>query len=137
MYRPAWSPDSAQIAFTWNGRQADGFLDRNRRLHTIDIYVVNRDGSGLRKIIESGEKIGVSNPTWSPRGDELIYNIYNSQGRSSRQLFKIALDGGVPEQLTRRGNNFNADWFDPAFALPVSPQPSLLTTAWGKLKTQD
>ncbi len=137
MYRPTWSPDSDQIAFTWNGRQADGFLEANRKVHTIDIYVVNRDGSGLRKIIESGENIGVSNPTWSPRGDELIYNIYNHQGRGSRQLFKTTLDGGVPEQLTRRGDNFSADWFDPAFALPVSPQPSLLTTAWGKLKTQD
>ena len=137
MYNPIWAPYSNQIAFTWNGRQADGFLEANKRVHTIDIYVVNRDGSGLRKIIESGEDIGVSNPTWSPHGDELIYNIYNHQGRGSRQLFKTTLDGGTPEQLTRRGDNFNADWFDPAFALPVSPQPSLLTTAWGKLKTRD
>ena len=137
MYSPAWAPDSAQIAFTWNGRQEKGFLDRNRELHTIDIYVVNRDGSGLRKIIESGKDTGVSNPTWSPHGKELIYNTYNQQGRGSRQISKTTLDGGVPEQLTHRGNNFNADWFDPAFALPVSPQPSLLTTTWGKLKTQD
>ena len=137
MYRPIWGPDSDQITFSWNGRQENGFLEANRRLHTIDIYVVNRDGSGLRKIIASGEDIGVSNPTWSPGGDELIYNIYNHQGRGSRQLFKTTLDGGVPEQLTHRGNNLRADWFDPAFALPVAPQSSLLTTTWGKLKTQD
>ena len=136
-YRPIWGPDSDQITFSWNGRQENGFLEANRRVHTIDIYVVNRDGSGLRKIIGSGENIGVSNPAWSPRGNELIYNIYNHQGRGSRQLFKTTLDGGVPEQLTHRGNNFRADWFDPAYALPVSPQPSLLTTTWGKLKTQD
>ena len=135
MYRPTWVPDSDQITFSWNGRQENGFLEANKRVHTIDIYVVNRDGSGLRKIIESGADIGVSNPTWSPHGDELIYNIYNHQGRGSRQLFKTALDDGVPEQLTHRGDNFRADWFDPAFALPVSPQPSLLTTTWGKLKT--
>ena len=137
MYRPTWGPDSDQITFSWNGRQENGFLEANKRVHTIDIYVVNRDGSRLRKIIGSGEDIGVSNPTWSPRGNELIYNIYNHQGRGSRQLFKATLDGGVPEQLTHRGNNLRADWFDPAFALPVSPQPSLLTTTWGKLKTQD
>ena len=135
MYRPIWGPDSDQITFSWNGRQENGFFEANRRVHTIDIYVVNRDGSRLRKIIGSGEDIGVSNPTWSPRGNELIYNIYNHQGRGSRQLFKIALDDGVPEQLTHRGNNLRADWFDPAYALPVSPQPSLLTTTWGKLKT--
>ena len=137
MYSPAWAPDSAQIVFTWNGRQEKGFLDRNRIVHTIDIYVVNREGSGLKKIIESGEDTGVSNPTWSPHGDEFIYNTYNQQGRGSRQISKITLDGRVPEQLTHRGNNFNADWFDPAFALPVSPQLSLLTTTWGKLKTRD
>ena len=137
MYHPIWGPDSDQITFSWNGRQENGFLEANKRMHTIDIYVVNRDSSGLRKIIESGENIGVSNPTWSPRGNELVYNIYNHQGRGSRQLFRAALDGGVPEQLTHRGSNFRADWFDPAFALPVSPQPSLLTTTWGKLKTQD
>ena len=137
MYRPAWALDSAQIAFTWNGRQEKGFLDRNRRVHTIDIYVVNRDGSGLRKIIDSGEDTGVSNPTWSPHGNEFIYTIYNHQGRGSRQLFKASLDGGVPEQLTHRGNNFNADWFDPEFALPVSPQPVLLTTTWGEVKGSD
>ena len=137
MYRPIWGPDSGQITFSWNGRQENGFLEANKRVHTIDIYVVNRDGSRLRKIIASGEDIGVSNPAWSPDGHELIYNIYNHQGRGSRQLFKTTLDGGVPEQLTHRGNNFRADWFDPAFALPVSPQSSLLTTTWGKLKTQD
>ena len=137
MYSPAWALDSTQIAFTWNGRQENGFLHRNRRVHTIDIYVVNRDGSGLRRIIESGADTGVSNPTWSPHGNELIYTAYNHQDRGLRQIFKATLDGGDPEQLTHRGDNFRADWFDPAFALPVSPQPSLLTTTWGKLKTQD
>ena len=137
MSRPTWGPDSDQITFTWNGKQENGFLEANKRVHTKDIYVVNRDGSGLRKIIASGEDIGLSNPTWSPRGNELIYDIYNHQGRGSKQLFKSTLDGGAPEQLTHRGNNLRADWFDPAFALPVSPQPSLLTTVWGKLKTQD
>ncbi len=119
MFDPAWAPDSAQIAFSWSGRL---------------IYVVNRDGSGLREIIDAGALALVFKPTWSPHGNELIYQ---KRDREGRQLFKIALDGGVPEQLTHRGSNSRADWFDPAFALPVSPQPSLLTTTWGKLKTQD
>ena len=137
MLAPAWSPDSVQIAFTWNGRQENGFLGDKMGVPTTGIYVVNRDGSELREIIASGEETSVSNATWSPRGNELIYNIYNHQERSPRQLFKATLDGGVPEQLTHRGNNFRADWFDPAYALPVSPQPFLLTTTWGKLKTRD
>ena len=130
MFDPAWAPDSAQIAFSWRGIQ-------KRKVGvggTIGIHVVNRGGSGLRKIIDAGEGMGVHNPTWSPDGNELIYN--KGIG-GDRDLFKVALDGSVPEQLTRRGDNFRADWFDPGFALPVSPQPSLLTSTWGKLKTQD
>ena len=132
MFDPAWGPDSAQIAFSW-----DGAIEKGKEVgRTMGIYVVNRDGSGLRKIIDAGDRpAAVFNPTWSPDGNELIYD----KGVGGvRDLFKVALDGGVPEQLTRRqADNFNPDWFDPAFALPVSPQPSLLTTTWGKLKTQD
>ena len=96
---------------------------------------MNRDGSGLRKITDAGDAVSlVFNPTWSPDRNELIYN----KGIGGvRDLFKVALDGGVSERLThRQGDNFNADWFDPAFALPVSLQPSLLTTTWGKLKAK-
>ena len=132
MFDPAWAPDSAQIAFSW-----DGAIEKGKRVrNTMGIYVVNRDGSGLRKIIDAGARpAAVFNPTWSPDGNELIYN----KGVGGvRDLFKVALDDGVAEQLThRQGDNFNADWFDPAFALPVSPESSLLTTTWGKLKTQD
>ena len=123
MFDPTWAPDSTQIAFFWIGRQEIG--------HTMGIYAVNQDGGGLRKIADGGGSFA-SNPTWSPPGSELVYD---KRVRGFRQLFKIASDDGVPERLThRQGDNFNADWFDPAYALPVSPQPALLTTTWGEQK---
>ena len=127
MFNPAWRPDSTQIAFSGTNPLADA-------RPTIAIYVVNRDGIGLKEIAAGG--VGRSlYTTWSPHGNELIYN---KRVGGVRDLFKVTLDGGIPEQLThRQGDNFNADWFDPAFALPVSPQSSLLTTIWGKLKTRD
>ncbi len=128
MFYPTWAPDSAQIAFSWRGihEKGRGIGDR------MGIHIANRDGSGLRKIIDAEAPESAFRPTWSPDGNELIYN----KGVGGvRDLFKVALEDGVPEQLTRRqGDNFNPDWFDPAFALPVSPQPSLLTTTWGNLK---
>ncbi len=135
MFDPAWAPNGAQIAFSWNGMQEKDLLEGREVRPTMGIYVVNRDGSGLRKIIDAGDAGLMSNPTWALQGNELIYH---KQFGGVSQLFKIALDGGVPERLTpQQGNNFSADWFDPAFALPVSPQSSPLTTIWGKLKTQD
>ena len=133
MFDPTWAPDSTQIAFSWRGRAVAW---RGRAVGgTMGIHVVNRDGSGLRKIIDVEDGMAAFNATWAPDGNELIYN----KGVGGvRDLFKVALDGGVPERLThRQGDNFKADWFDPAFALSVSPQPSFLTTTWGKLKTQD
>ena len=132
MLAPAWAPNSAQIAFSWNGMIEKGPLEENIG-NTMDIYVVNRDGDGLKKIAAGGIR-SVPYPTWSPHENELIYSKWVGD---FSQLFKVTLDGGVPEQLTHRGANFNADWFDPAFALPVSPQSALLTTIWGKLKAQD
>ena len=123
---PAWGPDSAQITFAWSGRQDEV----NRIGDAMGIYVVNRDSSGLKKIADGN----AAYPTWSPDGNELIYN---KTVDNSVELFKVTLDSNVSEQLTHRGANFHADWFDPAFALPVSPQSSLLTTIWAKLKTQD
>ena len=123
---PAWAPDSAQIAFGWSGRQDEV----NRIGDAMGIYVVNRDSSGLKKIANGN----AAYPAWAPHGNALIYNKLVDNGI---ELFKVTLDSGVSEQLTHRGANFHADWFDPAFALSVSPQSSLLTTTWGKLKTQD
>ena len=130
MSHPAWGPDSTQIAFS--GMIARDPVNKKAK-PTIDIYVVNRDGTGLKKIA-AGDVGRSLYTTWSPHGNALIYNKWV---HDASQLFKIALEGGVPEQLTHRGNNGNANWFDPAFALPVSPQSSLLTTTWGKLKTQN
>ena len=65
MFDPAWAPDSTQIAFSWRGRAVGG---------TMDIHVVNRNGNGLRKIIEAEDSMAAFNPTWSPDGNELIYN---------------------------------------------------------------
>ena len=95
---------------------------------------MKRDGSELKQLVkqlDAADDARTSNPTWAPQGDELVYV---KQIREAIHICKIALGGGISEQLTHRGDNFEADWFDPAFALPVSPQPQLLTTVWGKMK---
>ena len=133
MFTPAWAPNSTRIAFSWIDLDAIPVEDLIAGADPADteaIYLANRDGSGLKQIVEAK----TSSPVWAPRGDELVYVKWD---RGDRQLFKIDFNGGVSEQLTRRGDNFDADWFDPAFALPVSPQPHLLTTIWGEIKIRN
>ena len=130
MTTPVWSPSGDKIAFDWLHKVPLGqFAD------TETIYVINRDGTGLQQVIPEG--IGIeSSPVWSPRGDELLYTQY-IKGKQM-QIFKVGLDGGEPVQLTDPTFwHFTGDWFDPAYALPVSPQPQLLTTQWGEVKKRN
>jgi Tol biopolymer transport system component len=124
MNAPVWSPSSDKIVFTW----FDG--------GNSSIYIMNHDGGNPERIVEPLAGFSTDNPDWSPNGNALVYEQYDI-GNGNRQIYRVNLNGGEPEKLTRKGINFFADWFDPAFALPVTPQPHLLTTTWGKIKTQD
>lgn len=95
------------------------------------IYIVNRDGTDLRELVnEGGPK--AQYPALSPNGDTVLYT---QEIKGEFQIFKIDLNSGIQTQLTHIvGWNFGGDWFDPAYALPVSPQPQLLTTTWGDVK---
>ena len=120
---PAWSPDGSKIAFMWHQKrpQDDG-----------EIYTLNRDGTDLQELVNH-PKEGVTAPLWAPDGKELVYS--QRVGNWETHVFKIMLEGGPWKLLTDIGLwNSPDDWFDPAYALPVSPQPQLLTATWGQLK---
>ena len=97
------------------------------------IYVVKRDGSGLKEIVAANDA-PTSDPVWSPHGDELVYE---HRDREKTTLQNRPYGGIFRTTHTPRVITIDADWFDPAFALPVSPQPHLLTTVWGKLKIRN
>ena len=72
-YRPSWSPDGRQIAFssirdaTPMQRVTDPALDA--RVMSIDVYVMQSDGSGVRRLTREG---GVMMPSWSPDGRSIL-----------------------------------------------------------------
>ena len=127
MFDPNWSTDGTTIVFS--------HIEKLGGKGPISgtLYTVSRDGSNLREIIPEEEPIS-QRPVWSPPEDELAYHKLVGE---NRQIFKIDLASRQSRQLTRRGINVYPDWFDPAFALPVSPKPQLLTAIWAKMKTSN
>ena len=127
METPAWSPVGDVIAFSW------GKLGLGQR---SALFIADRNGREVKRILApvGDDAVVEMNPVWSPDGSELIYEY---GVLLDRELFKTDLQGGDPERLTQQGVNKDADWFDPAFALPVQPQAELLTTLWGQLKQRE
>lgn len=122
--RVVWSPKGDKLAFSWLHQvPLKDFVD------TQTIYIVNRDGTGLVQLVdEAGPQ--ATTPVWSSQGEALLYI------HEQRQIFKIGVDEKQPEQLTHIGINYLGDWFDPVYALPVSPQPQLLTTVWAEVRRE-
>ena len=130
-FDPSWSAAGDRLAFAGNKHPIPVILDRD--LHNAwkdkqTIYIVNRDGTGLRQLVEEAGRDAWS-PELSPDGSEVLY----TQGS---QIFKVDVNSGVRTLLTNFGRNSGGDWFDPVYALPVSPQPNLLTTTWGEMKKE-
>ena len=129
IYNAKWSPDGKRIAFAG--------IPKNKAINFDDmrVYIVNIDGTGLKQVV-GGAGPGAYQPVWSPRADTLLFQQVVDKGKrfAQTQLFKVNLDRPNPKQLTDEGKNFDADWFDPAYGLPVAPQPHLLTTTWAEVK---
>jgi len=110
---PAWSPDGQQIAF---------YSDRNRR---GGIFLMNADGSRVRKLTDGGEE----RPSWSPDGQEIAFHVER----------KDSIFIGV---MKKNGRNIKliAEGYDPSwqstFPGPLSVKPAeKVTTTWGQIKT--
>jgi Tol biopolymer transport system component len=58
-FDPVWSPTGKRIAFVRKSEEV-----------VTDVYVVNRDGSGLRQLAHSGD---AGEPAWSPDGRSIAF----------------------------------------------------------------
>ena len=132
---PSWSAAGDKLAFAWNKHPVPP-PDADIHVHDVwqdktTIYIINRDGTDLQQLVEEAGPYAQS-PALSPDGKKVLYT---REIKGHFQIFKLDLNSGIRSQLTHiLGWNTGGDWFDPVYALPVSPQPQLLTTLWGEVK---
>lgn len=92
-YLGVWSPDGERLAFT---SSRDG---------NAEIYVVNKDGSGLRRL--TNHPAIDTTPTWSPTGQQIAWT---SERGGNPNIWIMNADGTQPRQLTREGWADRATW---------------------------
>ncbi|MCY3741909.1 MAG: hypothetical protein OXH00_12880 [Candidatus Poribacteria bacterium] len=137
---PSWSATGDKLVFVGNNAPLPVIpeldLDNAKALHNAwkdkqTIFIVNRDGTGLQQLVdEAGEEVWA--PEISPNGEQVLYT---QRTNVENQIFELDVNSGIRTQLTHTSRNFGGDWFDPAYTLPVSPKPHLLTTTWADVKT--
>ena len=77
---PAWSPDGRKIAFGGDG----------------EIYVMNADGRGLRRLTRNPASDG--SPAWSPDGRRIAFG---SERDGNLEVYVMNTDGSGQRNLTR------------------------------------
>jgi Tol biopolymer transport system component len=78
-----WSPDGSRLALTSNREGGD------------ELFVMNADGSDLRKITSTG--LGPGNPEWSPTGTRIAFST-----SAVRDVWVVGADGSNIKNLSRR-----------------------------------
>jgi uncharacterized protein YjdB len=84
--QPARSPDGTLIAFSSN---------RGARDANYDLYVMNADGTGVRRLTTEPGVDG--EPAWTPDGSRIVFT---SARGGTNQLYVVSVDSGTARPLT-------------------------------------
>lgn len=108
---PTISPDGNRIAFVSN-RAGQG---------NNDIWVVNRDGSGLMNLTPNTPKSMEGAPTWAPGGNQLAFT---SDRTGVNQIYLMEADGTGVQRLTFEAQVDRPTWSTLGYIAYTLRQPS-------------
>lgn len=92
--QPNWSPKGDRLVFQRRERNSDAWA----------LYVMNADGTGLRRLTDGpGEH---TDPSWSPDGGSVVFSS-TAGGLDVPQIFVIPAAGGAPVRVTRSPGGYD------------------------------
>ncbi|MBV7335173.1 hypothetical protein KFU94_44430 [Chloroflexi bacterium TSY] len=101
-----WSPDGTRLMFVFTNEihYANKYLELPR---VKDVYVVNSDGTGLKRVGEFGD-----HPLWHPNGEDILTNS-PFEGRPQNGLVLTNVETGVQRLATASIGGFGHPSYAP------------------------
>ena len=126
---PSWSPDGSRIVYVI--RPAYGVPTEDTGL-----YVTDPSGNDVNRILVGNDNWVLDYPSWSPSGEEILFDTYTITGRESRRdIYLVKSDGSNLRKLLE---GFSPMWgphpvnFHPVFGSEGSS--FIKYGSWGQIK---
>jgi len=92
---PVWSPDGKTLVFD------SARTDRtpNDRRHVNDVFLMNADGSGVKRLTDSKGTSG--DAAWSPKGSLIAFEADRGNSKELSAVYVMSASGGKLRRITR------------------------------------